>query len=236
MEQQLGVNDQDVATPDESQNIRSESETQADNWRETRQLLKEQKAAIERLAAEKAEMQAMLQQAFTKPQQEEEDEELDVYAQDFGRKLEKKLERAVEKTYEKIETKRRNDPSYLEEQARKKYSDFDAVMTPENIDTIIKSNPIMHKAIMASGAPLDAAYELIRSSAAYQTKAGKATGTAARYAADERQKLAENATKPKSSNALPRSQTISAVSGFGRLTKEQAAEIHAETMRIKRGR
>lgn len=236
MEQQLGVNEQEVAEPAENQNIRSETDIQAENWRETRQLLKEQKAAIERLAAEKAEMQAMLQQAFTKPQQEEEDEELDVYSQDFGRKLERKLERAVEKTYEKIENKRRSDPSYLEEQARKKYSDFDAVMTPENIDTIIKSNPIMHKAVMASGAPLDAAYELIRSSAAYQAKASKTNGTAARHAAEERQKMADNAAKPKSSNALPRSQAISAVHGFGRLTAEQAREIHADTMRIKRGR
>ena len=235
MEDQLGVNSQEVAEPAEQPVQQSMEELQAQNWSETRALLKEQKAAMDRLAREKEEMAAMLQQALQKPQQVEEDEEIDVYSPDFGRKLERKLEKAVEKTYEKMEQKRRNDPAYLEEQARKRYSDFDQVMNPENIDTIIKSNPLVHKAVMASGAPLEAAYEFIKSSAVYQNKAGVKT-TTERLVNEEKAKFASNQSKPKSPNSLPRSQAISAVSGFGRLTKDQAKEIHAETLRIKRGR
>jgi hypothetical protein len=236
MESQLGVNDQEVAEPVDAPVQPTQEEQQAQNWREVNKLLHEQKAAIERLAREKEEMAALMQQAFQKPpQQEEEDEEIDVYSPDFGRKLERKLEKAVEKTYEKIEQKRKNDPAYLEEQARKRYTDFDQVMTPEHIDTIIKSNALVHKSVMASGSPLEAAYEFIKASAAYQGKQSSKNVTQ-RLVSEEKARFDENQAKPKSSHSVGRSQAISAVSGFGRLTKEQAAEIHAETMRIKRGR
>ena len=236
MEDQLGVNEQIGAESAEQPVQQTQEEIQAQNWTETRRLLAEQKAAIERLAREKEEMQAMMQQAFQRPpRQEEEDEEMDVYSPDFGRKLERKLEKAVEKTYEKIEQKRKSDPTYLEEQARKKYSDFDQVMTTEHIDTIIKSNPLVHKSVMASGQPLEAAYEFIKASAAYHNKQG-AKNVTQRLVSEEKARFEQNQTKPKSPNSVGRSQAISAVSGFGRLTREQAAEIHAETMRIKRGR
>lgn len=233
METTLSENTQEVATPAETT---VQNDVQADNWREVNQLLKEQKAAIERQERENAELKSMLQQALTKPPQEEMDEPMDVYAEDFGQKLERKLERSVEKALLKVEEKRRNDPAYLEEQARKKYSDFESVMTPENIDTIIKSNPLVYNAVMNSGKPLDAAYELIKGSAAYQSKLPKATSTMDRLAQEERQKLAENANKPKSPHQAARSQTISNVMGFRRLSPSQAAEVHAETLRIKRGR
>jgi hypothetical protein len=232
LEQDLGASLPEVAAPVE-ENIQEDA--QAANWREVNKLLKEQKAALEQHAREKEELKYMLQQAIQKPQVEEEDEEIDIYAEDFGSKLERKLERAVEKTFDKIEKKKKNDPVYLENQARKKFSDFDSVMTPEHIDTIIKSNPLVHQAVMASGAPLEAAYQLISQSALYQSKQTK-SNTSARLVAEERQKLAENLGKPRSSNSVPRSQAISAVHGFGRLSAAQAKEIHAETLRIKRGR
>lgn len=232
MEDQLGVNEQDTAAPVDAPETTQE-DAQAQNWREVNRLLKEQKAAIDRISREKEEMAAMLQQAFQKPQQEE-DDELDVYSPDFGTKLEKKVSRAIEKSYEAYEQKKRSDPAYLEEQARKKYSDFDSVMTNENIDSIIKSNPLVHKSVMASGAPLEAAYEFIKSSAAYQSKV--APTVSQKLAADERKKMAEKQATPKSAASVPRSQAISNVMGFPRLTPSQAAEIHAETLRIKRGR
>lgn len=225
---------QEDAVPDNQPMV--EEDIQERNWKETNKLLKEQKAAIDRLAREKDEMVAMLQQMNNRPaQQEEEDDEIDVYSPDFGRKLERRLERAVEKTYAKIEEKKKNDPAYLEEQARKRYSDFDSVMTADNIDEIIKSNPLVHKSVMSSGAPLEAAYEFIKSSAAYQNKANQNSVTN-RLVSEERKRLADNKAVPKSSNALPRSQAISNATGFSRMSKEQMEEVHRDTLRIKRGR
>jgi len=232
MEETIGATEQELAAPVEAQ---VQEDPQAQNWREVNKLLKDQKAAIERLAREKEELAYTLQKAFQKPQEEEEDEPIDPYSENFGSQLEKKVSRAIEKTYDKIEQKKKSDPAYLEEQARKKYSDFDRVMTSDNIDQIIKSNPLVHQSVMASGDPLAAAYAIITASAAFQNQQQKSNATQ-RIVAEERAKLADNQSKPKSPNAIPRSQTISGLSGFGRLTKEQAAEIHAETMRIKRGR
>lgn len=215
-----------------------EQDSQATNWREANRIIKEQKAANERLIREKEELALEMRQflqGIQKPQAEEEDEEIDVYAPDFGRKLDRVVERAIEKTHAKLEQKRMSDPAYLEEQARKRYPDFDSVVTSENIDVIIKSNPLMHKAISSSGAPLDAAYEFIKSSAAFQSKQG-ASSITQKLVSEERQKLAANNSKPKSAASIPRSTAMSAVSGFGRLSKEQAAEINRETNRILRGR
>ena len=234
MEDQLGANEQDVAEP--ATNEPSEQEIQAVNWRETRELLKQQKAAMERLERENAEQRAMLAQAFQRPvQQEEEDDEIDVYSEDFGKKLQRKVERSVERAYENIEKKRKSDPEYLEAQARKQFSDFDEVMTPEHIDSIIKSDPLMHKTIMASPDPLIAAYKFIKRSADYVAKK-QPLSASDRRAEESKAALAKNLAAPKSPNSTARSQAISAVHGFGRLTPEQAREIHAETMRIKRGR
>lgn len=211
-----------------------QEDPQEKNWRETNRILKEQKAAIERLAREKEEMAHEMRQVLQglqKPQAEEEDDEIDVYAPDFGRKLERKVERAIEKTHARLEEKRRSDPAYLEEQARKRYADFDSVVTSENIDSIIKSNPIVHRSVMASGAPLEAAYEFIKSSAAFQSKQSASTLTQ-KLASDDRRKLAENSSKPKSAASMPRSTAVSSAAGFRRLTKEQCAEINRDTNRI----
>lgn len=234
MEDQLGANEQEAAEPATSQP--SEHEVQTANWRETRDLLKQQKAAMERLERENAEQRALLAQAFQRPaQQEEEDDEIDVYSEDFGKKLERKVQRSVERAYENIEKKRKSDPDYLEAQARKQFSDFDDVMTPEHIDSIIKSDPLMHKTIMASPDPLIAAYKFIKKSADYVIKK-QPLSAPDRRVEESKAALAKNLAAPKSPNSAGRSQAISSVHGFGRLTAEQAKEIHAETMRIKRGR
>lgn len=233
MEDQLGANAQESAEP--ATNQPSEKEIQTDNWRETRDLLKEQKAAIGRLERENAEQRAMLAQAFYKPPVEEEDDEIDVYSEDFGKKLQRKVERSVERAYENIEKRRKSDPDYLEAQARKQFSDFDEVMTQEHIDSIIKSDPLMHKTIMSSPEPLVAAYKYIKRSADYAAKQQPLLSTDRRVE-ENKAALTKNLAAPKSPNSAPRSQAISSVHGFGRLTAEQAKEIHAETMRIVRGR
>lgn len=233
MEDQLGANEQDVAEP--ATNEPSEQDIQAANWRETRDLLKQQKAAMERQERENAELRAMLAQTFQKPPAEEEDDEIDVYSEDFGKKLQRKVERSVERAYENIEKKKKSDPEYLEAQARKQFSDFDDVMTPEHIDSIIKSDPLMHKTIMASPDPLIAAYKYIKRSADYVAKK-QPLSAPDRRVEESKAALAKNLAAPKSPNSAGRSQAISSVHGFGRLTAEQAKEIHAETMRIKRGR
>lgn len=237
METTISANPPEVAEPVVDK--KSFEEIQTDNWRETRELLAEQKAVMERLTRENAELRQNVQYAMNQPQQrasEDDDGPLDVYAEDFDKKLERKLEKTIERTYEKIEQKKKSDPAYLEAQAKAKYNDFDAVMTPDNIDTIIKSNPLVYNAVMQSGQPLEAAYALIKGSAAYQSKQQKPMTTMDRLAGEERQKMAENASKPKAPQQLARSQTISNVMGFARLTPSQAAEVHAETLRIKRGR
>ncbi len=234
MEDQLGANAQEAAEP--ATNMRSEQEVQADNWRETRDLLKQQKAAMERQERENAELRAMLAQTLHKPsQEEEEDDNIDVYSEDFGKKLERKVQRSVERAYDNIEKKKKSDPDYLEAQARKQFSDFDNVMTPEHIDSIIKSDPLMHKTIMSSPDPLVAAYKYIKRSADYAAKQQPLSAPDRRIE-ESKAALAKNLAAPKSPNSASRSQAISSVHGFGRLTAEQAKEIHAETMRIKRGR
>ena len=211
-----------------------QEDPQEKNWREVNRILKEQKQAIDRLAMEKQELAGMLTN-FMQPKQADEEDDLDVYSPDFGKKLEKKLEKAVYKTYEQIEQKRKSDPAYIEEQARKKYSDFDSVVTSDNIDTIIKSNPLVHEAIMSSKRPLEAAYEFIKNSAAYVQKSS-ASSTMQRLAQDDRKKLAEKQSAPKSPLSVPRSTAMSGISGFGKMTKEQMEEINRDTNRILKGR
>lgn len=209
--------------------------TQAENWKRANEALKD---AREREARQNQQIDSLtktveqLIQSKQQPQVEDDpwhglddDEAFEVRKakEVVSKAIPKAVKKALEehtKQQEEEARKVKSSPDYLEKQARSKYEDFDSVMTNENIDDIIKKVPSVHKAILNGEDPIDAAYQFIINSSAYERK--KATKNTNMV---EKTKFADNQTKPKSPNQTAVNQNVTAANNFGRLTKEQQKEL-----------
>jgi glutamine synthetase type III len=208
-----------------------------ENLANMRDIIRASKDLIARQNQELEEMRAAKQASQMKhiPQEQEEDyfnglDEEDALEVKKAKEIfPKAVNNAVKKA---LEAKDRKDREAQQKQldiiqaAKKRYDDFDEVMAQENVDSIITKVPAVHQVVSQSSDPIEAAYQLIKNSAAYERKKqSKVPNNMV-----EKAKLEENQRKPKSPNALPQSQnvvaSIDATAGnFGRLTKQQQKEL-----------
>ncbi len=111
------------------------------------------------------------------------------------------------------------------------FSDFKQIVTAENIEKYIISDEDMREAVEKAQNPLRKAYNLIKKSAAYQTdQLGKS------QASQEKKRVEEKESKPKTGGLGVRSEAITAVAGMSnsKMTREQRNAIWAETMAAAR--
>lgn len=204
-----------------------QEDPQEKNWRNLRQSLAEQKELSARQHQTIEELKTALS-AIAQPKVQEEDpwegledeEALEVRkAKEIFTKSTSKI---VKKAVEEALHQHAKSPQALEQKARSSHSDFDSVMTAENIETILKKNPLVHRAILSSDDPFEGAYQYIVNSAAFANKQNASQKHVA-----EKAKFQENQKKPKSANEVNNVQAKSA-SGFAKLSKQQQAELWAD--------
>lgn len=196
---------------------------QEKNWRQVRQSLAEAKEREARHQREIEELRNLVQ--AVKPQEKEidpwegleNDDVLEVAKakEIIARQTQAEVKRALDQALKQ----RDSDPVVLEQKTKAKYKDFDQVMTAENVDDIIKTNPLVHDAILKSANPIEAAYQFISGSAKYHNRTLETKGMI------EKAKLKDNQSKPKSPNSLASSHAVASPGQFSRLTKEQQKEL-----------
>lgn len=218
--------------PESSGQAGSEQSFQDRNWAQVREVMKEFKQESARKDQTIEELRQTIQKFMEpKPAPEEDpwaglgDDDL-LEVSKAKQAVAKEAERAARRAMEERTRKERSDPAYLEREARSRHSDFDSVVTPEHIEAIIKSDPLVHQSIMRADDPIEAAYRFISKSAEYHRRQ-----SASKVDMVEKAKLKENQTKPKSPNELSRSQGVTSAVGFGRLSKQQQRELWTEHQR-----
>lgn len=231
VEPQVEHSEQEVKKKDKDENIANMREV----IRQSKEQLARQNQQIEELRMQQQSLSQSIQ-AKSLPEEEdpwnglEDDDGLEVKKakEIFSKSLEKAIPKAVKKALEDHEKKQKSDPVYLENEARKRHSDLDEVLAQENIDAIINKVPAVHQAILSSPDPIEAAYQFISNSAAFERKKQSRSSDMV-----EKAKLQENLKKPKSPNQLSQNQAVSSTpattaGGFSRLTKQQQKEQWTE--------
>jgi len=208
-----------------------------ENMASMREILQASKDLIARQSQELEEIRA--QKASQKIVQQEPDEdyftgldeedalEVKKAKEIFPKAVNKAVKKALEENERKIKEAQQRQMETIAN-AKKQYDDFDEVMAQENIDSIITKVPAVHRVIQSSPDPIEAAYHLIKNSAAYDRKKQSKVSNMI-----EKAKLEENQKKPKSPNSLPQSQSVTssldaAAGTFTRLTKQQQKELWTE--------
>lgn len=91
--------------------------------------------------------------------------------------------------------------------AKQKYSDFENIVTPENIEKLKKEDPELEKLIMLSNNPYERTYKEIKRSDFYRsTQVNK----------ESEEKIAENSKKPVSSNSFGKSRPLSYANDYAK--------------------
>lgn len=199
------------------------SEIQDRNWKEARQLLEEQRRRIE-------ELQGMVSRSAA-PAPKEEVDELDQMAPDdivTAKQMRKYAERVAEQAVQKA--MKRSAADTMEERVRARYSDYDSVVTKENVDELTRDDPALRKTLQSLAAaaqrgedvdPYSLAYSLIK-----KTKGSTEKEDMSRVKRDADQ-LAKNSAKPVSSNAI-KSAPLSDAHTYANLSKEDKERYFKE--------
>lgn len=225
-EENKGVEDKAVAAPSETESVQQaqeavkpvESEEQI-NWKKANQELRELKKQNRAL------YEAMLQQQ-KQSQPKEEVDELDRLSDDdvltkaqAARLAEKRAKQIVEQTLQEHEKGR------WKERTLQQYSDFDSVVTPENVELFEKTMPALAKAIESNGDPYRiavATYDAIKMMSLNQKK------PAMQQALQTQEQVEKNLSKPMSSNAVGKAALQDAFASSKRWSKEQLSAAYRE--------
>src|SRR5215469_10856140 len=114
----------------------AQEDVQEKNWRAARMKMEEQTHQIHLLQHE---LELIRRSQSTKPEEPEEEE----YLTDSERRLAQKI-KSLEAMVKKGQVDKQD---YVIDQLRHKYSDFDDVLSPENIEYLKRNNPALAKAI-----------------------------------------------------------------------------------------
>lgn len=213
--------------PQDHETNQESEDTQSRDWRGMRNALKEAKETSRRQQQELEDIRYSLRNREKAAEPEvdpwagmEDDEVMEV--KKAKTVMSKAIQRETKKAVEEALQRQKSDPRYLEQEARRRYSDFDDVMSPENVSEIVLKIPSVHDAIMKGSDPIDAAYHFISNSKVYSAKQSSKNNYELDKAIHE-----DKASKPKSPNQLSKSQGVdskypaASANGFSRLTKEQ---------------
>lgn len=156
--------------------------------------------------------------------QQQEQEALKIQKENEELKLEKddlitygQVDDLIEKTAEKKARAIFQDEFQKAERAkqpklvRQKYSDFDKIVTEDNIEKLKKEDPELERLIMLSNDPWERTYKEIRRSEFYKsTQANK----------ESAEKIAENSKKPVSSNSFGKQRPLSYANDYAKGSPE----------------
>jgi hypothetical protein len=177
------------------------------NFKEMRRLLEEQQKKIQELTNARSEKQA--------PHQEEVDELANLRKDDFLTVAQ--AEKLAQRKAEQLLAER--EMAYQEDRMRMKNTDYDSVVTSENIDKLKQEDPELLEAIRYSSNPAAAVYKLIKKASFYEKKV-----EAPKKKSEDLDKLEKNASKPMSSNAV-QSRPIAEMHDF--VSSEQSERTQA---------
>jgi hypothetical protein len=226
-----------VVEPQADHSAQEVRKAKDENMASMRDIIKASKDLIERQNQQIEEMRQAQAASRSPPPEPEEDffnglDEEDALEVKKAREIfPKAVDKAVKKALDDKERKQRElqQKQYdLINSAKQRYDDFDEVMAQDNVDTIITKVPAMHHVVSSAQDPIEAAYHLIKNSAAYDRKK---TSKVANMV--EKAKLEDNLKKPKSPNSIAQNQssasTVNSEAGtFQRLTKQQQKELWTE--------
>lgn len=202
--------------------------------------LREEKEKAERLAMQReAELNALkelLQNGHhhPKPQVEEEsgDDEAILTLKEYRRirKMEEKNQEA-KRAKEEQEYRARIEAELAETKLRNLHKDWDAVVTPENIERLKEDHPEIAMTLSRNTDPIS------QGQSAYKMMKALGYGPKEPTLMQEmtKQKIAENKAKPQSSNQVPRSQALSSASAFEmKLSKDMKAKLWQEMQEARK--
>jgi len=110
----------------------------------------------------------------------------------------------------------KRDKDLLPAQAKAKYSDYDQVVSPENIKRLIKEDPELEHDLSVARNPCKRAYEAVKRSKFYgETNANK----------ENDQRIATNSEKPVSSNTIGKQRPLSHANAYAKGSKALFAEM-----------
>lgn len=198
-------------------------------------ILRERAEAAERRALEVEQLLRSQQQ----PQQIEEEDDFDIKDEDYveGKHVKKpirKLQKELKETQKKLEEQRQYFASATAEtRLKSQFSDFDSVVTEENIKKLATTKPALYRSMMANPDLYDkgyTAYEMIKYSGVYSDE----------YS-EQDQKLEQNKSKPRSSSAAaPQVQEnpLARTADYDRrvLTEERKEQLRRQVEEAKRNR
>lgn len=179
------------------------------NFREMRRLLEEQQREIRSLREERLYAPA--------PQESEEEDLSTLRNSDFLTVAQAK--KLAQQQAEELLHQREIDTQ--EERSRFRHSDYDSVVSKENIEELLKDKTI-DQTLRNSPNPYEAAYTMIKNSYSYNQKMQQSQKRAA-----EADRIQKNLSKPASSNAIA-SKAISEANNFAVMNEEMRKELFRE--------
>lgn len=218
--------------PQEQKTEQKIEKAQDDNWRQMRHRLGE----IER---ENQELKQYLSSINKQSEQLEQEDYLDIKDDDFVegkhvKKYVKSIQRDLQETKKALqEFNRQSAETTAEIRLKTQFSDFDSVVTKENIQALASSKPSLYRSIMANPDLYDrgfSAYEMIKNSGVIQDK----------YL-DVDKRIEDNKNKPKSAsvmNAQASESPLSRTGDYDRrvLTEERKEQLRRQVEEAKRNR
>lgn len=216
--------EQEVVAPESPSESTSSQERVADepergsqeyNFREMRRIIQMQQKQIDELSSN-------VSQANAEPEEEIPDDDIPNVRQ--VRKL-----IAREAKIKAEELYRQREAANYEEKLKVKYSDFNTVVTKENVEELVFGNERLLKRLqkLHEEDPLEAnelAYDLIKKSAFYSERQKKTRATQ-----DTKAKAKENLAKPVSSHALGSTPTpLQQTTSFKNMSQEEKRRLWQE--------
>lgn len=186
------------------------------NFREMRRIIEQQQREMHELR------ESMAERLNNEPDESISDDEIPTVKQ-VRRIIEKEARKGAEELY-----KQKQLENY-EEALRHRYKDFDAVVSKENVEELIRGNARLHSRLVKlhEEDPVEAnelAYELIKKSAFYNEKQKKTAQTKA-----TKQMAQKNASKPVAGHAVGSTPTpLQQASSFKSLSQEERYRLWQE--------
>ena len=217
-----------AVAPTESHEVKSES-TYAENIKALRAQRDEARQQILWMQQQQQQARSQAPQAVVEEDFDYSSLEKDEYPD--GKKLSKALS--------SLDKKLKGYDQKLSEKDRKiailetamQHKDFNDIVTAENIKKYIESDEDNLESVQKANNPGLKIYNLIKKSAVYQ-----ADQTAKKPVSQEKQRIDDQAAKPKQSSLGVRSEAVSvaAATSNSRMTREQKSAVWAETMAYAR--
>lgn len=204
------VNEQKVVETAESTQESNPPSSQADvGSKEYNFRRMEQK--MQQLELQNQELMQEMQRAQAPKQKEETDEFSQLQADDlitFGQVTKYTEKMAEKKARELLEAEfKKREAVQLPSQTKQQYKDYDQVVTPENIELLIKEDPELNELISNSANPYARAYKEVKKSTFYREKMANA---------ESGKKIELNSKKPGSSNSIGAQRPLSHAAAYSK--------------------